>query len=105
MSTFRRVLLATVVVIVAGSGSSSAQRAATGTVLGDILQSELRRNIELLKREQIPPYFASYTVHDLRTTRIQTSFGALHTRSATRKKNSSRTLDRLPAPHRMFTTF
>jgi hypothetical protein len=42
-----------------------------------ILQSELRRNVELLKKEPIPPYFASYTVHDLRTTRIQTSFGAL----------------------------
>jgi predicted Zn-dependent protease len=76
MSTLKQILLAIAVAIVAGSGSPPVH-GATGTPLGDIIQSELRRNVDVLKKEPIPPYFASYTVHDLRTTRIQASFGAL----------------------------
>ena len=49
MSTLKRVFLATVaVVVIAGSGSPPV-RGATGTPLGGILQSELRRNMDLLR--------------------------------------------------------
>jgi predicted Zn-dependent protease len=85
MSTLKRVLLAIAVVVVTGSGSPPVHGQA-GTPLGDILRSELRRNFDLLKKEPIPPYFASYTVHDLRTTRIQATFGALQRSDDTRTR-------------------
>lgn len=57
--------------------ATSQVRGETVIGLGNILQSELKRNFDRLAREPVPPYFMSYTVHDLRVTQIQASFGAL----------------------------
>src|SRR6187551_2825628 len=43
----------------------------------DILQAELRRNLDTLKTAQNPAYFIGYTVHDTRSTRLAASDGAL----------------------------
>ena len=72
---FRRALLVSAVVVIAGSVPMA--RSATDTGLAQVLQSELRRNFDRLAKEPVPPYFVSYTVHDLRNTLIQASFGAL----------------------------
>ncbi|MCM3879045.1 MAG: TldD/PmbA family protein [Vicinamibacterales bacterium] len=45
-------------------------------VLG-ILQSELQRNMQVLKQQPVPAYFAAYTVYDSRSTQILASFGAI----------------------------
>jgi len=52
------------------------QGAAAGPVL-DILQAELTRNFDTLRDESMPAYFIAYTVHDLTSTRMNASFGAL----------------------------
>lgn len=51
--------------------------AAPAASLGGILQSELQRNFQVLSREPVPAYFIAYTVHDVRSTAITASFGAL----------------------------
>ena len=43
----------------------------------DILQAELRRNLDTLKTSENPAYFIGYTVHDTRSTRLAASDGAL----------------------------
>ena len=42
-----------------------------------ILQAELHRNIDVLKREPMPAYYGAYTVHDTRSTNIVASFCAI----------------------------
>jgi TldD protein len=42
-----------------------------------LLRAELQRNFDGLKSEPSPPYFASYTVHDVRGAHVRASFGAL----------------------------
>jgi predicted Zn-dependent protease len=51
-----------------------------------VLQSEMARNLEVLKKESAPPYFVSYAVSDRRSTRIQASFGALIGSTDTRRR-------------------
>jgi predicted Zn-dependent protease len=53
-----------------------AQRPPETPVLG-ILQSELRRNFEVLRQQATPAYFIGYSVHDVRTAQIIASMGAL----------------------------
>jgi TldD protein len=48
-----------------------------GSPVLSIAQSELQRNFDGLKKEPVPPYFISYTLHDTRTTHISAAFGAL----------------------------
>ena len=45
-------------------------------ILG-ILQTELSRNIDVLKKQPVPAYYAAYTLYDSRTTQILASFGAV----------------------------
>lgn len=45
--------------------------------LSGILLDELNRNMEILKKENIAPYYLSYRVNDQKTYRIQTSFGEI----------------------------
>ncbi|HTL03139.1 MAG TPA: TldD/PmbA family protein, partial [Vicinamibacterales bacterium] len=45
-------------------------------ILG-ILQSELQRNMQVLKQQPVPAYFGAYTVYDERNTQIVASFGAI----------------------------
>jgi predicted Zn-dependent protease len=42
-----------------------------------ILQAELSRNIDVLKQQPVPAYYAAYTLHDSRSTQILASFGAI----------------------------
>jgi predicted Zn-dependent protease len=42
-----------------------------------MLQSELTRNIDVLKRQSVPAYYAAYALHDSRSTQILASFGAI----------------------------
>ena len=42
-----------------------------------ILQSELSRNVSVLKQQAVPAYYAAYTLHDSRSTQILASFGAI----------------------------
>jgi TldD protein len=53
-----------------------------------ILQSEMTRNLDILKKQDVPPYFVGYSVTDARTTSIAATFGAI-TQSS---ENRSRTL-------------
>ena len=57
------------------SVDTRAQRA--DTPLLNILQSELRRNFDVLRQGTTPAYFIGYTVHDDRTAQIIASHGAL----------------------------
>jgi TldD protein len=88
MLMLKRVLLAGAVVVLAGPAVPPVNGAAA-TGLGGILQSELQRNFQRLTREQIPPYFLSYAVYDVRGASVQASFGAVqrssdsHSRSGT----------------------
>lgn len=43
----------------------------------DILQTELTRNFDALRDESMPAYFIAYTLHDISSTRMNASFGAL----------------------------
>jgi len=42
-----------------------------------ILQSELTRNVDVLKHQPVPAYYAAYTLHDSRRTQILASVGAI----------------------------
>lgn len=46
-------------------------------VLLDILRSELDRNVDVLRKEPVPPYFVVYTVSDILSTELAASFGAI----------------------------
>src|SRR5258708_37304541 len=58
-----------------GAGAHTIQGAAS-PILG-ILQSELQRNMQVLKQQAVPAYFGAYTVYDERNTQIVASFGAV----------------------------
>ena len=45
--------------------------------LSEILKEELNRNMEALKKEKATPYYISYRVNDVKTYRIETSFGQI----------------------------
>ncbi len=61
---------------VSDRGGSQAP-AAGSPVLLDILKSELARNVAVLEREPVPPYFVAYTVYDVQSTELGASFGAM----------------------------
>ena len=69
-------VLAGVVCLSPGPASEARQRAAEPPIL-NVLQSELRRNFEILRKDATPAYFIGYTVHDDQSTQIVASFGAL----------------------------
>jgi predicted Zn-dependent protease len=54
--------------------------------LVDILQAELTRNQEVLKREPVPPYFVAYSVYDTQATMLAASFGAVVTDFQTHRR-------------------
>jgi len=75
MKGLRLVILVALACALAGWDSQPVRGA--GSPLLSIAQSELQRNFGGLKKEPVPPYFISYTLHDMRTTRISAAFGAL----------------------------
>jgi len=63
------------VCLVEGAAAQS-PRPVQGSILG-ILQAELARNVEVLKQQPVPAYYAAYTLHDSRRTQILASVGAI----------------------------
>jgi TldD protein len=71
-----RTISVIVVCLVAGAQPSQPPRAVANSLL-ELLRSELQRNMDVLRKEPVAPYFASYTVHDSRDIQIVASFGGL----------------------------
>jgi TldD protein len=71
---------------IAGQGRAAAPSAVDPLL--PILTDELRRNMEGLKREATPPYFASYTVYDVQSAYVRASFGALVGRHQQRSRSA-----------------
>ena len=61
--------------VLQGAGAHTLHGAAS-PIMG-ILQSELQRNMQVLKAQDVPAYFGAYTVYDERSTEIVASFGAV----------------------------
>ena len=81
MTQLRRVALFSLLTFSAslclsGGAPTHAQPRGGSRLLG-ILQSELQRNIDVLRRQESPGYFIGYTVHDERSSTIVASFGAV----------------------------
>jgi predicted Zn-dependent protease len=73
-----RILLCACVAGIALDRSAAPLAGASGGsgVLG-VMQAELQRNFDGLKREATPPYYVSYTMHDTTTSSMFASFGAI----------------------------
>jgi predicted Zn-dependent protease len=72
MSKIRFASVAILVCLVEGAAAQSPRPA-----IISILQAELSRNVDVLKRQPVPAYYAAYTLHDSRSTQILASFGAI----------------------------
>lgn len=57
-----------------------------------ILKTELNRELDYLKKEQVPPYFLSYQVYDTYYTAISSSFGSLTNSESNRFRFLSTTI-------------
>ena len=73
-----RLLVALVMVGLVPAGAVT-ERAAPPPASGllDILQAELKRNVEVLQKEAVPPYFVAYSVNETDNAQIAASFGAI----------------------------
>ena len=76
MKIFRTAATVVLLCAVQGAGARHVETAGAGPILG-ILQSELQRNMQVLKQQPVPAYFGAYTVYDERNTQIVASFGAI----------------------------
>jgi len=76
MKDYKLAAFAIMLCLVAAPGSAPLHGAADTRALV-ILQSELQRNYQALRKQDAPAYFMSYTLHDTRSTRLVASFGAL----------------------------
>src|SRR5256885_14624666 len=65
-----------VLCLLEGAGTGPTHTAPASPILA-ILQSELQRNMQVLKEQPVPAYFAAYTLHDSRSTQILAAFGAI----------------------------
>jgi TldD protein len=83
MKSFRQALRVGLVLTVATILGPS-PHAAPANPLVAVLQAELSRNLDVLRKQPEPPYFIGYTVTDSRVRAIAASFGAL-TRSEERR--------------------
>ncbi len=81
-STFRLIFVAALVCVVEGV---SAQSPRPNSVVG-ILRAELQRNVDVLKSQPVPAYFAAYTLHDSHSTQIIASFGAVDRSEESRQR-------------------
>ena len=64
---------------------AAAQAPAQSSILS-ILQSELSRNIDVLRQQSVPAYYGAYTLHDMRSTQILASFGAIDRSNQNRQR-------------------
>src|SRR5258706_8216244 len=76
MTILKRAAAVALLCAAQSAGASRVQTAAAAPILG-ILQSELQRNMQVLKQQAVPAYFGAYTVYDERNTQIVASFGAV----------------------------
>ena len=81
MPIFRFLTVTVLVCVVEGAAAQSPRTAAgrgggPNAIVG-ILQAELARNIDVLKHQPVPAYYAAYALHDSRHTQILASFGAI----------------------------
>ena len=81
MTTLRLASVLVSVCLVEGAIAQSAR-----PLIIDILQAELRRNIDVLKEQPVPAYYGAYTLHDSRATQIYASFGAIERSDETRQR-------------------
>lgn len=79
MTKLRFASVAILVCLVEGAAAQSPalSRVEGQTSIIGILQAELSRNIDVLKQQPVPAYYAAYTLHDSRSTQILASFGAI----------------------------
>src|ERR1700730_13216878 len=63
------------VCVIQGTGARTLHSA--GSPIMGILQSELQRNMQVLRQQDVPAYFGAYTVYDERSKQIVASFGAI----------------------------
>lgn len=73
----RRALLAGCLLAASAALGISRLHAQAGNPLLAILQSEMTRNFDVLKRQPVAPYFIAYGVTDTRATNISATFGAI----------------------------
>ena len=85
MKHYQRVACVAVLCLVAAPASAPDIVHADTRVVA-ILQSELQRNFQALKKQDAPAYFISYTLHDTRSTRLGASFGALYRNDEARNR-------------------
>ena len=76
MKIFKRAAVVVLLCAIQGAGARRVETAGASPILG-ILQSELQRNMQVLKQQAVPAYFGAYTVYDERNTQIVASFGAV----------------------------
>jgi len=79
--------LAVVLVLILGGIGATRPAAAPADPLLTILQSEMTRNLDVLKKESVPPYYVAYTVADVRSTSIRASLGALTSSTENRRRS------------------
>jgi TldD protein len=46
-----------------------------------VIETEMSRNFEALKKEQVPPYYMSYSIDEVRTQFVTATFGAIASRN------------------------
>jgi TldD protein len=82
MPKMRVALYAVAVCLVQGAAAQPGRQNA----LAGIMQAELARNVDVLKQQPVPAYYAAYTLHDSRSTQILASFGAIDRSEESRQR-------------------
>jgi predicted Zn-dependent protease len=77
------------VVCLSPANRISAQRSSGPAPMVGILNAEMHRNFDVLRKESTPVYFIGYTVHDERAAQIVSSFGALERSDDTRGRSAT----------------
>jgi TldD protein len=72
-----RLLFIVLSVLLGATSNRMPVRAQAGAPLVDIMEAELRRNLDALRKAPDPAYFVGYTVHDTRLARVAASGGSL----------------------------
>jgi TldD protein len=81
--------VAIVLCLTTGPAGSAPVLRAQDANLFPILQSELQRNFQILRKQADPAYFMSYAVHDTRTAVIQASVGALQRSDDSQRRSAT----------------
>src|SRR5215212_9792943 len=85
MNKLRFPAVVAVLCLLEGAGVTPLRSAAAPAILG-IMQSELQRNMQVLKQQPVPAYFAAYTLYDSRSTQILAAFGAVERSDETHQR-------------------